>query len=200
MSEYKRKTVLYGVLAIVLVMSLSIASNFLCSELSPPSRKEGETQPVPPQENIIVYFFPQGALMVYLNVTELTQLAETIVIGNITEILPSHSDPETGTIYTDVIMNIEICMKISLNESTILVRTLGGTVGNVSMWTEDEIGFAEGERVLLFLGRTELYGNALHVIGGHQGKYILQNGMAINKDPSRNTTSEELLKEMEEAM
>jgi hypothetical protein len=81
-----------------------------------------------------------------------------------------------------------------------LVRTLGGTVGNVSMWTENEIDLTEGEKILLFLGKTELYGNVLYVIGGHQGRYILQNGMAINKDPSRNTTLEELLEEIEKAI
>lgn len=158
-----------------------------------------ETQSNPPQEDIIVYFLPQGAIMARLNVTELAQRAETIIIGDVTEILPSQQNPETGVIYTDVVLDVETCMKISLNQSTILVRTLGGTVGNLGMWAEDETGFTEGERVLLFLGRTELYDNSLHVIGGHQGKYVLQNGMATNKDHSRNTTLAELLEEIQQA-
>jgi hypothetical protein len=200
MSEYKRKTASYGVLAIMLVALLGLASNFLYSELSPQSQKEGKTQPGTPQEDIIVYFLPQGAIMARLNVTELAQGAETIIIGDVTEILSSQKDPETGVIYTDVVLDVETCMKISLNHSTILVRALGGTFGNLGMGGEDGTSFTEGERVLLFLGRIELYGNSLHVVGGHQGKYVLQNGMAINKDPSRNATLEALLKEIEEAI
>lgn len=181
-------------ISVVILITILCFSIYVVTDSANPS-KFG-----PPQEDIIVYFLPQGAIMAYLNVTELAQRAETIIIGDVTEILPSQEDPETGFIYTDVVLDVETCMKISLNQSTILVRTLGGTVGNLGMWTEDETSFTEGERVLLFLGRIELYGNALHVIGGHQGKYILQNGMATNKDHSRNTTLEELLEEIQQAV
>lgn len=83
--------------------------------------------------------------------------------------------------------NSKCCWSIFSSEK-VIVRILGGTVGNFTMDVEDMLSFEWGEKVLLFLDEDtgpatkNLDPEYFVVCGSFQGKLsITKNGEAINK-------------------
>jgi hypothetical protein len=146
-----------------------------------------------------------------LNHEELSNLSDTIFIGKVKEILPGRwntidgKEPATDVeidpfdlIYTDIIISVDKYLKNPLSSKEVIVRVVGGTIGNVSMEAEFEPSFKNGENVLLFLtkdtnpGTKDLRPDHFVVTGLMMGKFTLTNdGKAIR--PDENTTLDELL-------
>jgi hypothetical protein len=99
--------------------------------------------------------------------------SESVVEGHVMEILPSRwntpdgkkptlSDAglasKAGSIYTDVIIKVDKNVKGS-TPATLVVRTLGGQVGDYSNIVEDEAKFELGENVLIFLTKEDPFTN-----------------------------------------
>ncbi|VVB91171.1 Uncharacterised protein [uncultured archaeon] len=118
--------------------------------------------------------------------------SESVVVGHVIEILPSQwntpdrkkpKSSEAGlasqdaSIYTDVIIKVDKNVKGS-TPATLVVRTLGGQVGDNSNFVEDEAKFELGENVLLFLTKEDPFtdnsaGTHYRITGWKHGKFSI---------------------------
>jgi len=117
--------------------------------------------------SIVVCF---GAL-VHMDIEDLTQKASVILIGNVTTITTHGGE---GMIYRKVGVRVERYLKNPLDSSEVFIEVLGGEIGEIGEWVEDQPSFNINERVLVFLHD----GGAHRVVGGPQGKYTLIDGLA----------------------
>jgi hypothetical protein len=128
-----------------------------------------------------------------LNISYLSKGSDIIVLGEVKEILPSRWTTADGKrpltidderIYTDVIIKIDEYLKNPQSAKEITVRTLGGTVGEVTMKNEDEAEFEPNEKVLLLLTTEDPFskdigGQHYRVTGWMHGKFKIINDHAI---------------------
>lgn len=144
---------------------------------------------------------------------DLSSNSDVIVIGTVNETFPSRWNtidgkqpnkplteliPGIDMIYTDISISVDKYIKNPLSSKEIIVRTVGGTVGKVTINSEDEPNFEPGEKVLLYLSKDTSPYTAnvgpehFFVYGSMQGKFKLTNdGKATTPDES--TTLDELL-------
>jgi hypothetical protein len=106
-----------------------------------------------------------------LSVEELTRRAELIVIGEVISVA-SELFASEGQIVTRIDVRVDEVLKGSPGASSLQLQQSGGRVGAVIREVAGMPAFAQGERVLLFLGRRGDGG--LAVIGLFQGKFTLQ--------------------------
>ena len=111
-----------------------------------------------------------GAL-IHMDIEDLTREASVILIGNVTAITTHGGE---GMIYREVEIDVERYLKNPLNSSEVFIEVLGGEMGEIGLWVEDQPSFEINERVLVFLRD----GGAYQVVGGPQGKYTLTDGLA----------------------
>lgn len=133
----------------------------------------------------------QQALYPQLSIEEKARLAATIVKASVVEVLPSKwdtpdglapADPKGHVIYTDAKMSVMHSWKghVAVGDM-ITVRLLGGTVGTVSMSTEDEVTAKPGEVVYLLLGQLPVNKQSGTWNIWYQGKFVqLENGLLTN--------------------
>lgn len=144
---------------------------------------------------------------------ELRDYSDTIVIGIVKEILPpkwntidgkqpnkplTEIDRLNDTIYTDIVISVDEYLKNPLSSNEVIVRSIVGTIGNISMTSDAEPSFKNGEKVLLYLSKDDNPGTKdigpehFIVTGYFQGKFTLtDDGKAIGY--VENTTLDELL-------
>lgn len=144
---------------------------------------------------------------------DLRDYSDTIVIGTVKEILPpkwntidgkqpnkplTEIDRLNDTIYTDIVISVDEYLKNPLSSNEAIVRSIVGKIGNVSMTSDAEPSFKNGEKVLLYLSKDDNPGTKdigpehFIVTGYFQGKFTLTNdGKAIGY--AENTTLDELL-------
>ena len=111
----------------------------------------------------------------------MTEKADVILIGTVEEVLHS-SAPK---MYRQVTVSVERYLKNKLETKTVTVVARGVTIGNTTLWVEDQPEFQESERVLLFLldDPTFLFENPqgfYEVVGLVQGKFTVGSDSAIN--------------------
>ena len=150
---------------------------------------------------------------IHYNHKELSNHSDTIVIGTVQKTLPSKWNtidgkqlnkpvseliPGVDVIYTDIIINVDRYLKNPLSSKEVIIRTFGGTVGNVSMTSDAEPKFETGEKILLYLSKdtnpsTKNIGSEHFIVTDfYEGKFTLtDDGKAIGYD--ENTTLNELL-------
>lgn len=128
-----------------------------------------------------------------LNISYLAKGSDVIVIGEVKEILPSRWTTADGKkplvidderIYTDITIKVYEYIKNPQSTKDITVRTLGGTVGEISMVNDDEAEFEPNEKVLLLLTTEDPFskdigGQHYRVIGWMHGKFKITNSHAI---------------------
>ena len=113
-----------------------------------------------------------GATAMYqLSLKQLSQGAETIVLGTVTDQVSAWNDLHTA-IYTDVIIEVEEAIKGAVGPE-VTFRIAGGEVGDIGMRTSTAPTFHIGERVIVFL-RTE--GSTAQLVGLQQGKFTVSDG------------------------
>jgi hypothetical protein len=90
-------------------------------------------------------------------------MSDSVVIAEVVSVLPSRWNTINGekpvnnennlpsTIYTDANVKIVESLKGSLDNATITVRTLGGTVGQDKQQVENQPSYSANENVLIFL-------------------------------------------------
>lgn len=131
--------------------------------------------------------------------------SDLILTGSVKEILPARWNTPDGkpseknfndlgiedVIYRDAIVSVDDYLKNPLPSEEVVVRTLGGTIGNLTMDVEDTPFFESGEKVLLFLSEDtdpatkSLYPEHFVVCGCFQGKFtITEEGKAISEGES----------------
>ncbi|MCO5382234.1 MAG: hypothetical protein NHB15_09240 [Methanosarcina barkeri] len=99
---------------------------------------------------------------------ELSNYSDTIVIGTVKEIVPPKWNTVDGkqpnkplkeidhlndTIYTDIVISVDEYLKNPLSSNEVIVRSIGGTTGNINMTSDAEPSFKTGEKVLLYLSK-----------------------------------------------
>ena len=107
-----------------------------------------------------------------ITLRELTERSQKIVIG---QVFAQHSawDDLGREIYTYTKLRVEGNIKSDRPDSILVLRHLGGRVGNIVSQVAGLPNFQEGERVLVFLGPykgTSYYG----LIDWYQGKYVIK--------------------------
>lgn len=154
-----------------------------------------------------------SALVEYMNPDMLAKESDLILTGSVKEISPARWNTPDGeqptnaleglgqeeVIYRDVVISVDKYLKNSLSSNEVVVRVLGGTVGNLTLDVEDEPSFELGEDVLLYLVEdtylaTKVLGPEHFVICGcFQGKFSLtEDGKAVSKGET--VELEEMLK------
>jgi len=129
---------------------------------------------------------PGSADYVPLSIEEMTETANVILIGTVEEVLHSAASPYTVPhMHRQVTVSVERCLKNTLETETVTVVALGATLGNTTMWVEDEPEFQESERVLLFLRDDPTFLNDnpqgfYQVVGLCQGKFTVDSDSAIS--------------------
>jgi hypothetical protein len=124
----------------------------------------------------------QGAL-VKMDVSDLWSDADVVLIGDVLNITTRQG--EEGFIYRNVVVEVVRYNKNPLNLSRVDVHVLGGVIGDIGSWVEDQPEFMGGETVLVFLRHhTEEHpryqADGYHVVGGPQGKFTVANSVATN--------------------
>jgi hypothetical protein len=124
----------------------------------------------------LVLLFAAGqawALMMPISQTELTRRSDVIVTGTVAA-LKSYWNPDHSLIYTDVTLEPEEFAKGRADRG-VVVRTLGGEVGEMRLIVEDQPAFSLGERVTVNLVRAQ-DGAVFEVLGGYQGRSPMLGG------------------------
>ena len=106
--------------------------------------------------------------MIPLSLQQLSQGAETIVLGTVTSQASAWNTAQTA-IYTDVIINVEEAIK-GVAGPEVTFRIAGGEVGYIGMRASTHPTFHIGERVIVFL-RT--VGTTAQLFGLQQGKFTV---------------------------
>lgn len=144
-----------------------------------------------------------SGLMIRLTLDDLIEKSDAIVIGKVVDIFPSRSGTEPPgssylKIFTDVIIETERYLYGEPQSKYIAVRVMGGRVGEMVMWVEDEPVFNLGEEVILFLTRIPASippegiesENYYRVTGAMQGKLGYKDGNMINLEGGSFVVSE----------
>src|SRR6476661_788442 len=84
------------------------------------------------------------------NYQELAAASDKVVLGTVGS--KSSYFGSDSLIYTDIVLSSDVTIE-GEDEGTIVVQTLGGTVGDTTMSVSDGPEFPEGESVLVFLKR-----------------------------------------------
>jgi hypothetical protein len=110
--------------------------------------------------------------MVKRSLEELSQEADSIVIGTVTMQVSSWNDQGTA-IHTDITVTIEASIK-GLPRAEVTFRIEGGIVGDVGMRTSNDPVFKDRDRVILFLHTASV---PVRVVGQSQGAFKVHNDM-----------------------
>jgi hypothetical protein len=131
-----------------------------------------------------------SGIMEALSIEDLVSQSDIIIAGTVTGAYPSRWNTADGQrpdksndelnigtedmIYTDIGVHVNKYLKNPLDTGDLQITIEGGTVGNDSIWVEDNPSFEYGENILLFLnwksGRNEMT-----VTSGYQGKFTMVN-------------------------
>lgn len=131
---------------------------------------------------ILILSFTVGCsgLMIKMTPADLWSNADVVLIGEVTSI--TTHEGSRATIYKDVEVRVEKYFKNPLNASKVVIRVLGGEIGDRGVWVEDQPSFHKNERVLVYLHKyseDSFYGiEGYYVVGGPQGKFTITFGIA----------------------
>src|SRR5439155_23249078 len=102
---------------------------------------------------------------------ELTQFSSAIVEGRVTDVAVGR-DIQTNAIYTYVTVAVDDVLKGDIAEREIVVKQLGGRIGDLTLAVADQPTFSRGENVMLFL-ETRPRDGTLYTTALWQGKWTL---------------------------
>lgn len=146
------------------------------------------------------------ALMIHLTLEDLAKRADAVLIGKVVDILPSREVADWEfmdhhTIVTDVVIEVEQYLYDGSGSKYVTVAVLGGQIGEMRIWAEDQPVFDLGEEVLIFLSDSEeewkipspeecVSGDFYMVTGSRQGKLGYRDGQVITPEGNSITISE----------
>ncbi len=122
---------------------------------------------------LIVAFSSAGAITVLpISERELTKRAAIIATGEVDDVYSAY-DAEGRTIYTYITVRVSTWLKGELEGDTVVLRQMGGVVGDRELTLPGAPEYEPGDELLVFagpLGRTGTYG----VLGIFYGKYDIK--------------------------
>lgn len=105
--------------------------------------------------------------------SSLGKSAELIALGSVTIVRSQFATNEFGDqiVTSEVLFSVKESLK-SKTPSVLTIKTVGGTVGDVTLQSSSEAFFKQGEVALVFLeGGPEVFS----VVGGARGKFTIDN-------------------------
>jgi len=125
---------------------------------------------------VLMLALPGGATTVTrLDLDGLVSTATTIVVGRV-ESRNTYWTPDRRLILTDYTIAVEDTLKGAVSP-TIRFTTIGGTIGDTTLYVAGMPAFADGEETVVFL---EEAGRFRTVVGLGQGKFTVENGTVTN--------------------
>lgn len=118
-----------------------------------------------------------GGLVGKLTLEQLAAKANSILVGKVTNIACYQEGK--GNIYTLVTLSVEQTIK-GETEGEVVIRVLGGEVGELEMMVTDTPSFQVGERAVVFLDKGE---GIFTVVGGFQGKFTIDENNMVGNIP-----------------
>jgi len=109
-----------------------------------------------------------------LSLQELTKKSDSIVMARVDDAVSSW-DAAHKEIYTFYTLSVLQSVKGNKGTTTITLRQLGGTVGNIASIVPGMPSFKKGEEVIVFLTQKDAAGYPW-VMGLEQGKYTVSTG------------------------
>ena len=103
-----------------------------------------------------------------LSLQELTEDATIILIGNVEDIKGEWNEDETQ-IYTFINISVDEVIKGTVADENVIIKQLGGSIGNVGLYIVDAPQFKPDEEVLLFVRP-----GFIPVVGMSQGKFTIE--------------------------
>jgi len=131
---------------------------------------------------ILVFSFSLGYAKQPLSIKELTDKAESIVIGKVVNQKSEWNSSKTQ-IYTTVTFDVQEYLKGSSDAGTKTFRLPGGKVGDIELRIAEMPEFKSGERALLFLKNGNTPDDA-QIVGMKQGKYSINGDRVVEKNKS----------------
>ena len=129
------------------------------------------------------------------DIKSLSEGADAILIGKVTKQNSSWNENKTR-IFTEVTVNVGEYLKGSNINKTLVIRTLGGEVGEVGEFYTHMPRFSKDEEVLLF-AKKDKKDNTYKVFEGENGKItVYQDQKTGEKVTSSNTKISTLKKEI----
>lgn len=198
----KSRVLLVGVFSLLMLSASSLASSSYGSVKSTcdPSQENVELSNNADKQVII----SANSLVLGYSHKELSNHSDMILMGTVKKTLQSKWNtidgkqpnkplneliPGVDVIYTDTIINVDKYLKNPQSSQEVIIRTFGGTVGNVTIKSEDDPSFEPGEKVFLYLSKdtspyTANFGpDHFMVTGFLQGKFKLtDDGKAVRSD------------------
>ena len=128
---------------------------------------------------------------------ELTNLADSIIVGTVVERSSYWNDEHTG-IYTSASLSVEERLKGTASQDRVTITLPGGEVGGMGEWVSDMPSFEQGERTIVFLKKLskaqlpkakafkgQLPEEQFEVFGGFRGKFAIKQGRVDNLPESK---------------
>jgi hypothetical protein len=106
------------------------------------------------------------------SVAELTNFADAVVTGRV-ESIATGWDPAVNTIYTYVTIDVDEVYKGAIDGGRIVIKQLGGRIGDFGLVVADQPTFGVGEEVLLYL-EVRPRDQSLYTAALWQGKWTLE--------------------------
>lgn len=122
-----------------------------------------------------------SSLVIKLSLEDLIAQAGLIVVGTIAS-QKSQWNSEHTQIHTLVTVAVEEWVKGKPRDNEVTIKIAGGQVGEISQRVGNTPTFRTGEKVLVFLTLQD--DNSTTVVGGWQGKLVIENSKIAGSDVS----------------
>lgn len=187
--------VIFVVLVLVLTAIAGCIDKGKLSDINSTNEKSVIATPISKGISDVGVSSSTSGVMERYNLDKLVSISDSVVIAEVVDILPSRWNTQNGekptandgishTIYTDVNVKIVEYLKgrplnNTTGNTTVIVRTIGGIVGQDKQYVEDQPSYIVNEKVLIFLKndsdpRTVNNGNKHFVTtGSMQGKVTI---------------------------
>ena len=127
-----------------------------------------------------------------LSIAELTTRSDVILLGTVS-FIASDWNPNRTAIETRVDLKVEEILKGTVDQAKISFYQLGGAVGGTASSLGEAAAFVEGERVAVFLFKSDR--ERLQLVGFFQGKFSVERRpereMAVRRIPGVSKPLEE---------
>lgn len=143
---------------------------------------------------MIVFTFSMVQAKQTMSVKELTNKAESIVIGKVAE-QQSEWNSDKTQIYTTVTFDVHEYLKGSSENATKTFRIPGGQVGDIRLQVAEMPDFKTGEKALLFLKKGETPDD-VEIVGLKQGKFSINKNRVVENNKSLLELKKEIIQNL----
>lgn len=141
--------------------------------------------------SMVLFFFLTGFMandMFYMSVSDLAVVSDEIIEGRVINVTYEWGEGKRH-IRTKTILTVDKSFKGIADEKIILYDS-GGRIGRYATFTENQVHYKEGEKVLVFV---EAFGNRFRTAGFSLGKFTFDSEMG-NEYLKRDISEDEVVR------